>query len=308
MGGGASRDPGDHSHVSHASTRVHEPEVRKAEEVTPAGAGGCHQPVASDTKIKTSIDGRIVSTLRELNIARRAAPSKVKSINFERIALRFGAARIAFETIHEIYNEYASENGLDFEGLKAALNGLGTEINESDMREIFYESDMVRDNTLSCNEFIVSLAISYLLGLIKNFNQLPRALVHPPDGVLLTPKETMSSADSSRDGEESARESTINDASPEVIAKALELMVTAYLLFDDDASGTIQISEVRTIMQRHEGGKRPSGGKKLERKASSITTKQIRNERIKELDLDHDGTITFQEFVLTFQKWVGVDD
>lgn len=207
-------------------------------------------------------------------------------------------------------------------------------MNEKDMREIFYESDMVRDNSLSKNEFIVSLAISFLLGLITNFDHISRSMAHAPvddaskdnhnsstgtggtgtdaetpralpgmpprqgtwgaSGDVETPREALSPRDTSL---------YFSEGSPQVVAKALELMVNAYLLFDDDASGTIQVNEVRNIMRKHN-----SSAAKLQRKASGMTSKSIQIERIKELDVDQDGTITFQEFVLTFQKWVSSGD
>lgn len=294
MGGGVSRG---HGHTPREQAPMNGTPPAASE--SPSHAVPAQEPrkasIAPQEKIQTSIDSRIVETLRKLNLARKEAPEKAKTLNFARIVLKFGMAHAAFDTIHEIYDEYAAEDGLDFDGLKRVLNALGAEMQEQDMREIFYESDMVRDNSLSRNEFVVSLAISYLLGLIKTFNQLTHSIVHTPEGVKLTPKDELS-----------ARESIAEPgvSSPEMIAKALELMVTAYMLFDNDASGTIQISEVRDIMAKHnEAPKR-----KLERKSSGMTTKAIRNERIKELDLDSDGTITFQEFVLTFQKWVGVEE
>lgn len=209
------------------------------------------------------------------------------------------------------------KGGLDYDGLKAALNGLGAHMNEKDMREIFYESDMVRDNSLSKNEFVVSLTISYLLGLITSFEHIFRAFAPAPedanattasravephhpldhatsDSSLSAAREPLSSRDTSV---------TFSEDSAQVIAKTLELMVTAYLLFDDDASGTIQVNEVRNIMRKHN-----SSTSKLQRKASGMNSKAIQGERMKELDVDQDGTITFQEFVLTFQKWVSSDD
>lgn len=216
------------------------------------------------------------------------------------------------------------KGGLDYNGLKAALNGLGAHMDEKDMREIFYESDMVRDNSLSKNEFVISLAISYLLGLITNFDHVSKSIGHVHDDVMVdmhseatqTPREPVDGEDPSSpwnvNGElvsprepQSARDTSINfpEGPPELIAKALELMVSAYLLFDDDASGTIQVNEVRNIMRKHN-----STASKLQRKSSGMNSKAIQVERIKELDADQDGTITFQEFVLTFQKWVSSED
>lgn len=214
------------------------------------------------------------------------------------------------------------KGGLDYDGLKAALNALGAQMDEKDMREIFYESDMVRDNSLSKNEFVISLTISYLLGLIANFDNALRSMASPPpddpkanvpsseggggkippplchedssNGAFGTPREPLSARDTSVN---------LTEDSAQVIAKTLELMVSAYLLFDDDASGTIQVNEVRNIMRKHN-----SSTTKLQRKASGMNSKAIQVERIKELDVDQDGTITFQEFVLTFQKWVSSDD
>lgn len=54
----------------------------------------------------TDINGRIVQTLRDLSLKRKAA--NAKTINFERIALKFGLAAEAFETIHGIYHQFAS--------------------------------------------------------------------------------------------------------------------------------------------------------------------------------------------------------
>jgi Ca2+-binding EF-hand superfamily protein len=189
---------------------------------------------------------------------------------------------------------WQDEHGLRFEGLKAALNELGAKMEECDMREIFFESDMVRDDTLTHSEFVVSLAIAFLLGLISNFECILRTL--PP------PVETtaVGGASEGRSSAASARA----DASAK-ISKTLELIVTAYLLFDEDASGTIQIGEVRKVMQKHNES---SSRRTLERKSSGMTTKAIRAARIEEMDLNSDGTITFQEFVLTFQKWVGIDE
>uniref|UniRef100_K3X6I7 EF-hand domain-containing protein n=1 Tax=Globisporangium ultimum (strain ATCC 200006 / CBS 805.95 / DAOM BR144) TaxID=431595 RepID=K3X6I7_GLOUD len=277
-----------------------------------ANAAYCAHKEPKPPKAQTAIDGRIVETLRSLSLKRREAHAK--TMNFERIALKFGLAHDAFETIHGIYHQFADQEkgGLDYEGLKAALNGLGAHMDEKDMREIFYESDMVRDNSLSKNEFVVSLAISFVLGLITTFDHITRSLVHIPGEVtvtvigehLETPRDSNADIQSPREPRSARDTSCFTEDSPELIAKALELVVNAYLLLDDDASGTIQVNEVRNIMQKHNN---TSTGK-LMRKASGMNSKAIQGERMKELDVDQDGTITFQEFVLTFQEWVSTGD
>ncbi|GMF35920.1 unnamed protein product [Phytophthora fragariaefolia] len=292
MGGGVSKNSARVSRPSAISS------ARKANSISkdnkPASAPASDGRRES-TKQPTSIDARIVATLRQLNLTRRADPKKGRATHFERIVLQFALVRDAFTTIRTIYKQFANaeKDGLDFEGLKAALNAMGAQIKETDMSELFYESDMVRDNSLSQNEFVVSLAIAHLLGLITNFDSIKNSLVHAPEDVTLITPPDVQPADEGN--------------ASKLIAKALDLMVTAYLLFDNDASGTIQTSEVLEQMRQNSTGGANSP-RRLERVASGLSSKAIRDERIKELDFDQDGTITFQEFVLTFQRWAGSDD
>lgn len=69
-------------------------------------------------KEPTAIDARIIQTLRDLSLQRRVA--NAKTLNFERIALKFGLAREAFETIRIIYHQFASVSCL-FVGTSLAL-------------------------------------------------------------------------------------------------------------------------------------------------------------------------------------------
>lgn len=70
-------------------------------------------------KERTAIDGRIVQTLRDLSLKRSAA--NAKTMNFERIALKFGLAHDAFETIHCIYHQFASVSSSERDPLYACF-------------------------------------------------------------------------------------------------------------------------------------------------------------------------------------------
>jgi len=80
------------------------------------------------------------------------------------------------------------------------------------------------------------------------------------------------------------------------LVKALQHVLEAYVLFDADASGTIDREEVLNIIA--EKGAKKRGG------ASGLLSK----ERWAELDWDSDGQITFVEFLYAFEAWVGVDE
>ena len=77
------------------------------------------------------------------------------------------------------------------------------------------------------------------------------------------------------------------------LAKAFNVVVDAYIFFDKDASGTIRWDELTMIWE----------GKN----AADKNSKFLNQERWKELDWDQNGTITFQEFLLAFQSWIGVE-
>jgi hypothetical protein len=79
------------------------------------------------------------------------------------------------------------------------------------------------------------------------------------------------------------------------LVKALRLVLEAYILFDADASGTIDKEEVLAMIREKGSG----GGR---------NNALLMEDRWSELDWDHDGQITFKEFLFAFYKWVGVDD
>ena len=81
------------------------------------------------------------------------------------------------------------------------------------------------------------------------------------------------------------------------LVKALQHVLEAYVLFDADASGTIEKEEVLGMVAEKGPGK---GG--------TMASALLSQERWAELDWDSDGTITFVEFLYAFEAWVGVDD
>jgi hypothetical protein len=64
------------------------------------------------TKQPTSIDARIVATLRQLNLTRRADPKKGRATHFERIVLQFALVKDAFTTLRSIYRQFTNVSGL----------------------------------------------------------------------------------------------------------------------------------------------------------------------------------------------------
>ncbi len=83
------------------------------------------------------------------------------------------------------------------------------------------------------------------------------------------------------------------DSSKGELVEMLGLIVSAYLLFDPNASGSITKGDIeKMISESHHVG------------AGSMLSK----ERWDEMDWDHNGNIDFAEFVFAFSKWIDLDD
>ena len=89
------------------------------------------------------------------------------------------------------------------------------------------------------------------------------------------------------------------------LVNALKLVLEAYILFDNDGSGSIDRNEVLRMIDE-ENRKAKATGKK---KAGQVgTSALLSKERWLELDWDSDGQITFKEFLFALFTWVGIDD
>ena len=72
-----------------------------------------------------------------------------------------------------------------------------------------------------------------------------------------------------------------------------DLIVHAYLLFDQGGKGYIAKSDVTNMMKEEGAGE----GQFF-----------LQDERWSEMDWNQDGTIEFSEFVYTFSRWVDIDE
>lgn len=90
------------------------------------------------------------------------------------------------------------------------------------------------------------------------------------------------------------------------LVKALRVVLEAYVLFDRDASGTIDRNEVLEMIDEENSKAKATTHAKRGKEAGHNAL--LSKERWMELDWDGDGQITFKEFLFAFMEWVGVDD
>ncbi|KAH9114758.1 hypothetical protein AeMF1_011137, partial [Aphanomyces euteiches] len=126
----------------------------------------------SDYVAKSSVDKKIIKTLQARKKKMDEDGTYSKHTNFERVAMQFGNVEMAFGTIRDIYEKHTDpvRKTMHMDNFCSALSAFGVTIDRPAIQDIFNESDLIRDNSLNFNEFAVSLAICYLLGVVPGLN------------------------------------------------------------------------------------------------------------------------------------------
>jgi len=146
------------------------------------------------------------------------------------------------------------------------MKKLGVTLSDQELDEIFFESDLRRDKSLDFNEFVVSLAIGFILEEI------------PPV-----------SPDLNELSQTTEQKKSFSQSDKLALDKAFNVIIDSYLMIDKDASGTISFQELKTSL------------------SGDGASQFFSEERWKELDWDNDGVITFQEYLLAFEGWIGIE-
>lgn len=157
--------------------------------------------------------------------------------------LKFPAIRKAFKKIRRVFDAIDRDHSgtVEYGELQGAMELLGANCTGSDVLEIFQESDIYHENKLTFREFLVCLAIAYVLKVgaagpcCRPHPVAPRLTPRPQIIPGLRVKE-----DTDEDTGEEADEgpgSFYGDG--QLFADAFGTVVDAYMIFDTNASGTI---------------------------------------------------------------------
>uniref|UniRef100_A0A7S2XB20 EF-hand domain-containing protein n=2 Tax=Lotharella oceanica TaxID=641309 RepID=A0A7S2XB20_9EUKA len=168
---------------------------------------------------------------------------------FTKIQLNFPKYKVAFDSVRSLYDKLDANNdgGMDLQEFVIALKQMGADLKEEDAKQIFEGVDINHDKSLSFKEFLVCMAIGYIIETIPSF----------PDR--------------------------------EKFHEAFESAIKLFMSYDKHTMGVVEDKEM-------EGYVKELGGE------------TVIHERMKELDPDSDGFVTFIEFLYAFQDWVGVED
>ena len=189
--------------------------------------------------------------------------------------------------------------------LQAALVGLGALPSDHDVDVMFHGSHMTHSSSMAFQHFLLCLCLASILRLIP---------VVPHGCVLVTqahkdrlththlpaspPPGTAVEEHKAPEGEAPAHAAEEPTAMKgRKLVDALHHAVEAYILFDEDGSGTIDRAEVmHTIREKNSSS------------AGESASGLLSEDRWKELDWDSDGTIRFKQLLLALMKWEDVKD
>ncbi|KAF1334250.1 putative calcium-binding protein cml21-like isoform x2, partial [Globisporangium splendens] len=216
---------------------------------------------SAKTALMTPLDLKITNALKELQ-KKRVQDSK--------------------EHVRSTFEEFdkGKKGYIVYADLESAFEKLGVSFSKEEIGQVFEESDMLEDGRLNFKEFLVCLAIGFML----HGNKLRIAFQLAVDAFLCF--------DVDGNG---------------LINKQDHLSHSARCLPRDEMA-----MRLGTSTQLHSPTKKTStlkerAGFHKESGEMSINA-EIWERRFNEMDWNNDGTIQFKEFLMAFESWVGLDD
>jgi Ca2+-binding EF-hand superfamily protein len=153
-----------------------------------------------------------------------------KPLTFERLLLKFDKIRNVVGYVKNVFNQVATEGKLDNTGLEMCMKRLGVKMSLEDILDLFDFIDVQAQSVITIKEFLVALTIGMVLEVIP-------ALSKPTtEG-----KPLIKRSFSGFLGHQSE------------IKEMLNLIVSAYLIFDPQAKGYIERQNVTTMLDEQEG-------------------------------------------------------
>lgn len=245
-----------------------------------SGKGKCSRMSITETKINKAL------LKKKLEHAIDGKP-----LSFERILMRFGKLRVVLGYVKQQFNEVANDNGhLDHTGLEQAMKRLHVDMTLDDILDLFDFVNVQEKKEISMKEFLVALTIGMVLEAIPALvDGAPVQTGSPAQ----TPNGTIKKGDAAKPGMLRRSFSGFLGHNLE-IKEMLNLIVSAYLIFDPEGKGYIEKSGIEKMLA--EDGKK--GGNNA----------MLSQQRWDEMDWDANGTIDFAEFVYSFTSWVDLTE
>jgi len=200
-------------------------------------------------------------------------------ISFEKILLKFEKLRIVLGYVRTTFNEIATNGHLDHNGLQKAMKRLDVHMSMDELMELFDFIDLSATHQISLKEFFVALTVGVVLDAIPILGSKKTTHVSIIKPVPAPPIKRSFSTLLGHQNE---------------VGEMLDLVVSAYLIFDPEGKGYIEKKSVEQMMEEH-GHKAGSNA-------------MLSQQRWSEMDWDSNGSIDFAEFVYSFTSWLDIED
>lgn len=173
-----------------------------------------------------------------------------KPISFEKILLRFDKLRVVLGYVKAIFNEIAHNGKLDHEGLKVAMKRLDVNMNIEEILDLFDFIDVQETHVISIKEFLVALTIGMVLDVIPALHEGPENTTKSETGTKIIPDAEHSPGGKDVRPMIKRSFSGLMGHNHE-IKEMLNLIVSAYLIFDPDGKGYIERKNVESMLEEH---------------------------------------------------------
>jgi calcium-binding protein CML len=231
--------------------------------------------------------------------------------HFTKILMRAPKLNNVFFSVKAVFNSFdkTRTGSMSVGELQEALSRLTMQdVTEEETREFFHEVDVYEDGRISFKEFIVCLALGYVLNTmpaLRGESAASGAGGKSAGGDKPKPRNPRIM----KLQKEGRRPSFLMGEGPK-IAEAFSLVMDAYLTFDSEGKGFITRDDMRDFITTM-GSQSPSkSGVKSTRGAAEMGpgTSFLTEERMDEMDWDGSGHVTYSEFVYSFLGWVGFEE
>ena len=230
--------------------------------------------------------------------------------HFTKILMRAPKLNNVFFSVKAVFNSFdkSRTGSMSVGELQEALSRLTMQdVTEEETREFFHEVDIYEDGRISFKEFIVCLALGYVLNTMPALRGESGA--GGGAGGKSAEKPKPRNPRILKLQKEGRRPSFLMGNGPK-IAEAFKLVMDAYLTFDSEGKGYITKDDMRNFIKTM-GSQSPSkSGVKSTRGADDMGpgTSFLTEERMDEMDWDGSGQVTYSEFVYSFLGWVGFEE
>eukprot|EP01042_Synura_sphagnicola_P000805 gene805-892_t len=175
------------------------------------------------------------------------------------------------------------------------------DVTKEEVMELFDFVDIDDSKLIDLKEFLVALCVGYILEVIPAFSTKEDSSSYTFSSNRPSQRNTDAENFSpvlveDVPSEQRKPQRTVSGfmGKGNEVREMLNLIVTAYLLFDPEAQGYIEKTAVEKLLEEdgHKQGK------------NALLSEQ----KWKEMDWDANGTIDFAEFVISFSSWMDVTD